>query len=195
MKHVCSPTRIITCMGLVLMAQVQVAKADDMTHHQGNSASMHHSRMLTEPGNDAFGTIQEVVRKLRQDPKTDWSKVNLEALRQHLVDMDNFTKRVTVISKRNIDSGVELQVRADDEQASASLARALSAHPGMIKQEFGWDIKVSGKGPEYRIRVTSPHEEDAAQIRGLGYIGIMALGEHHQMHHWAIATGNNPHRN
>jgi len=182
-----------TCLGLYLVVLTPSAGAEEMTHHQDNSADMHHHQVLTEPGNDAFGTIQEVVRKLRENPHTDWSRVNLEALRQHLIDMDNFTKHVSVISKRNIKSGVELQVRADDEKASQSLARALSAHPRMIKQEFGWDIKVSGTGPVYRMRVTSPRPQDTAQIRGLGYIGIMALGQHHQMHHWAIATGGNPH--
>ena len=34
----------------------------------------------TMPGQDAFGAIQEIVRILEADPKTDWSKVNLEAL-------------------------------------------------------------------------------------------------------------------
>ena len=33
----------------------------------------------TMPGQDAFfGAIQEIVRILEADPKTDWSKVNLE---------------------------------------------------------------------------------------------------------------------
>lgn len=186
--------KILFALAMLAPLSAPSVQADQMQHHPGHLDGMNHVARLTEPGNDAFGTIQEVVRKLRADPHTDWSRVNLEALRQHLIDMDNFTKHVSVISKRNIDSGVELRVRADDKQASASLARALSAHPRMIKQEFGWDIKVSGKGPEYRIRVTSPHKQDVAQIRGLGYIGIMALGDHHQMHHWIIATGGNPHQ-
>src|ERR1700746_480633 len=42
----------------------------------------------TMPGQDAFGAIQEIVQILDADPKTDWSKVDLEALRQHLIDMN-----------------------------------------------------------------------------------------------------------
>ena len=45
----------------------------------------------TMPGQDAFGAIQEIVRILESDPKTKWSKVNLEALRQHLIDMSEVT--------------------------------------------------------------------------------------------------------
>jgi hypothetical protein len=194
MKRVHIYSIVSTCLGLSLMFANPAVTAEEMNRNHGSSADMHHHQMLTEPGNDAFGTIQEVVRKLRENPHTDWSRVNLEALRQHLVDMDNFTKHVSEISKRNIKSGVELEMRADSEATSQSLARALAAHPRMIKDEFGWDIAVSGKGPVYRMRVTSPRPQDVEQIRGLGYIGIMALGQHHQMHHWIIATGGNPHQ-
>ena len=194
MKRVHLFSLVSTCLGLSLMFATPAVTAEEMNHGHGNTADMHHHQRLTEPGNDAFGTIQEVVRKLRENPHTDWSRVDLEALRQHLVDMDSFTKHVSEISKRNIKSGVELEVRADSEAASQSLARALSAHPRMIKDEFGWDITVSGKGPVYQMRVTSPRPQDVEQIRGLGYIGIMALGQHHQMHHWIIATGGNPHQ-
>ncbi len=38
-------------------------------------------------GQDAFGAIQEIVQALQSDPKTEWSKVNIEALRQHLIDI------------------------------------------------------------------------------------------------------------
>ena len=33
----------------------------------------------TIPGQDAFGAIQEIGNLLEADPKTDWSKVDLEA--------------------------------------------------------------------------------------------------------------------
>ena len=43
------------------------------------------------PGQDVFGAIQEVVRILEADPATEWSKVNISALRQHLIDMNEVT--------------------------------------------------------------------------------------------------------
>jgi hypothetical protein len=45
----------------------------------------------TLAGQDAFGAIQEIVQILQSDPKTDWSKVNISALRQHLIDMNEVT--------------------------------------------------------------------------------------------------------
>ena len=46
----------------------------------------------TLPGQDAFGTIQEIVQILEADPNTDWSKVNIAALREHLIDMNEVTR-------------------------------------------------------------------------------------------------------
>lgn len=175
-----------------LMLVTSQVNAESVHMHSGNMGSGHAT--LTEPGQDAFGTLQEVIRKLQADPNTDWSKVNLEALRQHLIDMDNFTMQVSVVSKRNIESGVELRVRPDNARARQSLEAGLSAHPGMLKQEIGWDMTVNKSGSDYVLKIISPDKKHADQIRGLGYIGIMALGNHHQAHHWAMAKGGNPHQ-
>jgi len=56
-----------------------------MAGHPGMGAGLSTPRMV---GQDAFGAIREIVRILDADPKTDWSKVDLEALRQHLIDMN-----------------------------------------------------------------------------------------------------------
>jgi len=75
--------------------------------HEGRSHEMdaHHIVMSrhypaasvpSEPGQAAFAAIQEIVGILEADPTTDWSKVNIEALRQHLIDMDNVTLRAEV---------------------------------------------------------------------------------------------------
>ena len=82
--------------GSLALAQEQVQQGptkqplgDGMSHDQ---MQMMHQQMVpgsqtsdtaspTMPGQDTFGAIQEIVRILEADPKTDWSKVNLEALR------------------------------------------------------------------------------------------------------------------
>lgn len=62
---------------------------------QGMHGGMRHGMMgmqsgaagqPTMPGQEAFGTIQEVVQILDADPTTDWSKVNIAALREHLIE-------------------------------------------------------------------------------------------------------------
>ncbi len=72
--------------------RAQPYDADDARRQDGpmhGGAGMHGGRAMMEhggiagqptlPGQDAFGTIQEIVRLLEADPKTDWSKVNIAA--------------------------------------------------------------------------------------------------------------------
>lgn len=153
---------------------------------------MHHNDSdtpLTEPGNDIFGTIQEVVQKLEANPDTDWSQVNLEALRQHLLDMKAFTEEVEVISKREIENGVEITVRPNTDRAGQALGRLFKMHPTMIKKEKGWDMQATQSEGDWIITCTTDTASEVAKIRALGYIGLLAEGAHHQRHHWMIATG------
>lgn len=92
---------------------------ETMPHHpQGTMPLAGHPGMQagasvpTIPGQDAFGAIQEIVHMLDADPKTDWSKVNLEALRQHLIDMDDVTLKAAAAAKP-IDGGLEIAVTGD----------------------------------------------------------------------------------
>ena len=148
---------------------------------------------LTETGNAIFATLQEVVNQMLLDDDTEWEKVDLESLRQHLIDMENFTVNVQVISKTNIEQGVQIIIDPSTIQAAGSLDRALSAHPAMLEQETGWRMISEKSGNNYRLEITSTNPEDVIKIRALGYIGIMTMGSHHQPHHWAMASGNNPH--
>jgi hypothetical protein len=62
-----------------------------------------------------------------------------------------------------------------------------------MKEETGWDMVVTNNNGIFTIAVTTDQLQDVDKIRGLGYIGIMAYGNHHQQHHWAMASGENPH--
>src|SRR5665213_2414926 len=60
-----------------------------MMHQMMHGGAAKATTLPTQPGQSAFAAIQEIVAILEADPKTDWSRVNIEALRQHLIDMDN----------------------------------------------------------------------------------------------------------
>lgn len=186
MKH----TALLICFAATIAAPVHAAEHEHQHHTATSSATP-----LTAPGDDAFAAVQEVVEKLLADPTTDWSRVNLEALRRHLGDMENFTLNVEVTAQKPIDGGAEFTVKPSTPGAAGSLDRLFSAHPAILKQESGWDMTTK-KNPDGSItaRVTGGKPEDAAKIRGLGYIGVVAFGKHHQAHHWQMATGGDPHR-
>ena len=67
-------------------------------HHNAPTPRAHATVAPTQPGQGAFAAIQEIVDILEADPRTDWSKVDIGALRQHLEDMDNVTLHAQVRS-------------------------------------------------------------------------------------------------
>ncbi len=144
---------------------------------------------LNQSGNEIFGTIQEVIQKLEANPNTDWSKVNLEALRQHLLDMKAFTEEVEVLSKKPIKNGVEVTVHPKSDRAVGALKKLFKMHPNMIKSEKGWTMEAQQDGENWVITCTTEKADEVDKIRALGYIGLLAEGSHHQLHHWMVATG------
>ncbi len=172
------------------------------------SAHMHHANMnhaemmghstaptqvvLTESGTDPFATLQEVIAALESNTNTNWEKVNIEALRLHLVEMQDMTINVDV-KQQHIDNGFQAVVTPTTNRAVQSLTRVLSGHPAQMKAETGWDMQVQINNSVFTLTVTTDNAKDVAKIRGLGYIGVMAYGNHHQPHHWAMASGDNPH--
>lgn len=72
----------------------------------------HDSSAPTEPGQGAFAAIAEIVEILRADPATDWETVDVDALRQHLVDMDLLTTRAEV-AVVDLPKGARFELRGD----------------------------------------------------------------------------------
>jgi len=156
---------------------------------QLNAQNNHKPAPISMPGNEIFGTIQEVISKLEADPATDWSNVDLESLRQHLLDMKAFTEEVSIISKEPFENGVKIKVKPETKRVSEALKRVFKMHPAMLKKEKGWEMKAKEEDEEWTIIVTTTKTSEVDKIRALGYIGILTEGAHHQLHHWMIATG------
>src|ERR1700682_4070333 len=68
------------------------------------------------PGQDAFGAMAEVVRILEADPTTDWSKVDMERLRQHLIDMNEVVLRASVKATQ-VPGGLSMDVTGEGRTA------------------------------------------------------------------------------
>jgi hypothetical protein len=171
-----------------------------ITEHRQQMMSMHGDQAAhragsvpTLPGQDAFGAIQEIVRMLDADPKTDWSKVNLEALRQHLIDMDEVTLKADAATNQ-IDGGIEVTVTGMGRTVEA-IQRMVPAHANEVDQTHlnGWSAETDPLPNGVLLTVTSSDPQEVAHIRGLGFIGILASGSHHQPHHLAMAKGEFAH--
>ena len=144
----------------------------------------------TEAGQAAFAATQEIVQILDTDPQTDWSKVDIEALRQHLIDMSNVTLAAEVRSEQ-IDDGMRFTVTGEGAVRD-SIRRMTSAHAATMDGIDGWYFmaKETNRGSIFEVRVPS---KDAGKLKALGFIGVMTRGMHHQEHHLMIARGGHPH--
>ena len=146
---------------------------------------------VTEGGQAAFAAIAEIVDVLSADPATDWSKVNIEALRLHLIDMDNVTLRA-VVAATPTPTGARFMVTSTDPAVLGSIRRKVTAHTAAMNGTNSWTMAANETEGGAVLEV-SGSEADAAMINGLGFIGVLTLGMHHQAHHLMIASGMNPH--
>ncbi len=159
------------------------------TSHMEHAQHMHGGDAVvpTMPGQDAFGAIQEIVRILEADPQTDWNKIDLAALREHLIDMSDVTLKATAVETK-IDNGVQIDVTGSG-RTLAAIQRMLPAHARELNALWDWRAGAAPLPNGVRLTVTSNTPEEVAHIRGLGFIGLMASGSHHQPHHLAVARG------
>ncbi len=160
-------------------------------------AGMKHDAPVARPtlgGQAAFAAIGEIVKLLDADSTTDWSTVNLEALRQHLIDMDLVTLRSRV-RETPTEGGVVLAVTGDAQVAPA-IRRMLGAHAQMLSEMTTYHAVANEIADGMRLTVTArnaTNARDVARLRGLGFIGLMTEGEHHSAHHLMIARGMGAH--
>jgi hypothetical protein len=165
------------------------------SHMMGHmmAGHMHGAGMGGQPtmaGQDAFGTIQEVMRLLEADPSTDWSKVNIKALREHLIDMNEVALRA-VAEERALSNGIEIAITGEGRTLEA-IKRMVPAHAHELEQT-GWNAKTEELPNGVKLVVTSAEAQQAVKLKALGFMGIMVQGSHHQPHHLLIAKGEFAH--
>jgi hypothetical protein len=187
----------LAVIGISALASAETPAPDEhgaemMQHHP----SMQHSDMPaqgmpTQPGQAAFGAVQEIVRMLEADHATDWSKANIVGLREHLIDMDEVTMRAAA-KERPVDGGLRIEVTGT-ARTLAAIQRMVPAHAQELDRFPGWHARADHTADGVVLTVTGDNPQQAARIRGLSFIGLMASGSHHQQHHLAMAKGEFQH--
>ena len=181
----------------VLLLSVSASLADaqghahtpGMTHPTSDSVALP-AQHPTAAGQAAYGTIAEIVRLLDANPATDWSRVDVEKLRQHLIDMDEVTLRA-VVRQENVAGGASFLVTGTGRTQDA-IRRMTRAHGAAMGPGQNVTVTVEDVAGGVRMTVLARPATDRkaeARIRGLGFIGLMTTGEHHGPHHLGIASG------
>ncbi len=187
------PLALLALSTLAIAPSALAAQTPPPASHQHVPGMVHTdapAAKATEPGQAAFAAIAEVVKILEADPATDWSKVDIEALRQHLMDMDDVTMRAAVRSTATA-GGAVMEVSGAGRVAEA-IQRMVTAHAPMLEGAGPWRATVAPITGGVRFTVVARDAADAgtaARIRGLGFIGLMTQGAHHAEHHLMIAKG------
>jgi hypothetical protein len=173
----------------VVLAGVAIFATTTDVVAEMSSHSRMHGQMTAQPtmaGQEAFGTIQEIVQILEADPTTDWSKVNIAALREHLIDMNEVTLRAAA-TERMLDNGIEITVFGLGRTLEA-IKRMVPAHVRELKR-IGWNAKTEALPNGIKLIVTSSNAKQVMKLKALGFMGIMVQGAHHQLHHLMMAKG------
>lgn len=171
-----------------LFAQETGHNMNHSSHNMAQGEMVSHP--ATEQGQSAFAAIEEIVLALDADPNTDWSKVDISGLREHLVDMDLvFTD--AAVQTGEIENGFVFTVTGTGKTTGA-IQRMAFAHSSIMSSTGGWTFSPVEHGAGVVLTVTTAND-DMDKLRAIGFFGIMAIGMHHQDHHWMMATGVNPH--
>jgi hypothetical protein len=188
-------------LGAILIAQVVLAQTapgqgmpqHPMSHRQMTGAHSMPGMAATGPtssGQDAFAAVAEVVGLLDADPQTDWSRVDLERLRQHLIDMNEVVLR-SEVKQSPIPGGLAMEITGSGRTERAIRAMVLP-HAAELDRMPELSARAEAIPGGARLTVTARQPEDAkavARLRGLGFIGLLTLGSHHGPHHLAMAKG------
>jgi hypothetical protein len=145
----------------------------------------------TMPGQDAFGAIAEIVRILEADPATDWSKVDLERLRQHLIDMNEVVLR-SAVKQSPVPDGLAMEVTGSTGRTEQAIRAMVVPHAVELDRMPEWSARTESIAGGVRLIVVTKKPEDPkvlVRIRGLGFAGLITKGAHHQPHHLAMAKG------
>ena len=179
---------------IAMLAYQGASYAQDTHQHQ---EGMDHSKMMsssqaklpvaTEGGQGGFTAIAEIVALLQADPNTDWSKVNIDGLREHLVDMNELAINATAKTEMK-DGSVLFQIVATGRALKAVHAM-VPAHAGVLSSTTKWkaSAELTDTGATMTLSADNPHE--LQKIKALGFFGVMATGAHHQEHHMLMASG------
>jgi hypothetical protein len=140
-----------------------------------------------EPGQETFAAIGEIVGILTANPSTDWTKVSIEALRAHLIDMDNVMMMAKSATEK-LPDGARFRVTGSGD-VIGSIQRMTRSHFVVENVPGDWTITTSALSDGATVTVTSDIVSEAQRIQALGFFGILTLGSHHQRHHLMIAQG------
>ena len=189
MKKIIKSLIILTLISTAALADSSQTEHNSNMDHSQHSAMSNdaNSAIPTEAGHDGFAAIAEIVKMLSDNPDTDWSKVNINGLRNHLLDMDRLVTGAKV-DEQQVGGGMRFNVTGESEVLSA-IQNMVPAHSKELAKMPEYNVVTESINNGVALIVTSTNDQTIIKIKGLGFFGLMATGSQHQVHHFGMATG------
>lgn len=146
-----------------------------------------------EAGQSGFAAIAEIVQILSDDPDTDWSKVNINGLREHLVDMSALTLGAEV-KIEVVDDQVRFIASGEDTKTIKALQNMVPAHSKELDKMPEWSALGTATELGAVLAIEPVEKISLPKIQALGFFGLMTTGAHHQPHHLGMASGKFDHQ-
>ena len=172
-----------------------------LNHSNMDHSTMNHDQMSSndtqmpvqsgtpiEPGQGAFASVAEIVAMLTNDPATDWDKVDINALREHLIDMDELILKASATTKVHADK-IVFTVTGTGRTLQA-IRTMVPAHSGVLDKTTAWNVVGEATDTGAIMTISSKNQIALKVVKALGFYGVMATGAHHQPHHLAMAKGD-----
>ena len=159
---------------------------DQMTNNDAKMPTQ--SGTPIEPGQGAFASVAEIVAILTNDPTTDWDKVDINALREHLIDMDELILKASATTKVHGDK-IVFTVTGSGRTLQA-IRTMVPAHSGVLDKTTAWNVVGEATDTGAVMTILSKNQMALKVVKALGFYGVMATGAHHQPHHLAMAKGD-----
>lgn len=182
---------------IVIVAVVSVVAKEkvEMNHNQHNMNHSQHAghskQMPTELGQAGFAAIAEIVSLLSNDPATDWTKVDINGLREHLLFMNQLVSGA-IVKEQTITGGRRFTVTGTGTVLEA-IQQMVPAHAVELNKMSEFNTAAAPIDQGVILDVVGKDSATNAKVKGLGFFGLMALGSHHQRHHLMMALGNGHH--
>ena len=192
MKKIYLPIALLVTLALIAVVAKEKLEMDHSKHTMKHGQhSTQGAGMPREVGEAGFAAIAEIVSLLSNNPDTDWTKVNINGLRDHLVMMNQLVLGATV-DEQAIDNGMHFSVTGQGEVLKA-IQQMVPAHAAELNKMNEFTVTTAPTELGIILEVAGTNSATNAKIKGLGFFGLMATGSHHQMHHMMMATGNGHH--
>ena len=164
---------------------------NDHGNHHGNEEQV--NSLPIEAGQSAFAAIAEIVKILNTEPNTDWEKVNITALREHLVDMNALTLGALVeVEVGETDDRVKFSI-SGPERVITAIQNMVPAHAKELTKMDDWDVEGIATDFGAVLLVKTSDSQIIKKVKALGFFGLIATGAHHQPHHLGMARGDMRH--